>query len=207
MAKNVKRKVALSVITLCLLLVLLAGSTYALFSDSADTSIVVSSAKVDIEAEILDDYKLYSLDVLQTNGKFELGGTANFVQENGQLTGDLELTNIAPGDRIEFTIRVTNLSNIDILQRARIVGSAENAENEVLLNGLVVKVDGAVLDFNNTPASDWETLSPSTTPTDITISIELPVTAGNEYQNLKCTISLMIDAYQGNANKAPGWNQ
>ena len=207
MAKNVKRKVVFSVLTLCLLLVLLAGSTYALFTDSADTSIVVSSAKVDIEAEILDDYKLYSLEVLQTNGKFELGGTANFVQENGQLTGDLELINIAPGDRIEFTIQVTNHSNIDILQRVRIVGSAENADNEVLLDGLVVKVDGQVLDFDNAPTSSWELLSPSTTPTNITISIELPVTAGNEYQNLKCTISLMIDAYQGNANKAPGWTE
>ena len=207
MAKNVKRKVVFSVLTLCLLLVLLAGSTYALFTDSADTSIVVSSAKVDIEAEILDDYKLYSLEVLQTNGKFELGGTANFVQENGQLTGDLELINIAPGDRIEFTIQVTNNSNIDILQRVRIVGSAENADNEVLLDGLVVKVDGQVLDFDNAPTSSWELLSPSTTPTNITISIELPVTAGNEYQNLKCTISLMIDAYQGNANKAPGWTE
>lgn len=207
MAKNVKRKVVFSVLTLCLLLVLLAGSTYALFTDSADASIVVSSAKVDIEAEILDDYKLYSLEVLQTNGKFELGGTANFVQENGQLTGDLELINIAPGDRIEFTIQVTNNSNIDILQRVRIVGSAENADNEVLLDGLVVKVDGQVLDFDNAPTSSWELLSPSTTPTNITISIELPVTAGNEYQNLKCTISLMIDAYQGNANKAPGWTE
>ena len=207
MAKNVKRKVVFSVLTLCLLLVLLAGSTYALFTDSADASIVVSSAKVDIEAEILDDYKLYSLEVLQTNGKFELGGTANFVQENGQLTGDLELINIAPGDRIEFTIQVTNHSNIDILQRVRIVGSAENADNEVLLDGLVVKVDGQVLDFDNAPTSSWELLSPSTTPTNITISIELPVTAGNEYQNLKCTISLMIDAYQGNANKAPGWTE
>ena len=207
MAKNVKRKVVFSVLTLCLLLVLLAGSTYALFTDSADASIVVSSAKVDIEAEILDDYKLYSLEVFQTNGKFELGGTANFVQENGQLTGDLELINIAPGDRIEFTIQVTNNSNIDILQRVRIVGSAENADNEVLLDGLVVKVDGQVLDFDNAPTSSWELLSPSTTPTNITISIELPVTAGNEYQNLKCTISLMIDAYQGNANKAPGWTE
>lgn len=207
MAKNVKRKVVFSVLTLCLLLVLLAGSTYALFTDSADTSIVVSSAKVDIEAKILDDYKLYSLEVLQTNGEFELGGTANFVQENGQLTGDLELINIAPGDRIEFKIQVTNHSNIDILQRVRIVGSAENADNEVLLDGLVVKVDGQVLDFDNAPTSSWELLSPSTTPTNITISIELPVTAGNEYQNLKCTISLMIDAYQGNANKAPGWTE
>ena len=52
MKSNLKRNVVISVLTICLLLLLLTGSTYALFTDSASANIVVGSAKVDVEVEI-----------------------------------------------------------------------------------------------------------------------------------------------------------
>lgn len=208
MERNTKRKVVLSVLTLCLLLVLLAGSSYALFSDSAKANVAVGSATVDVEAKIASDYKLYSLDVEQT-GKFELGGTA----ELDATTGELKLINIAPGDRIEFKIEVTNLSNIDILQRVRLVDTTADPHtaDQCLFegaNGLVVKVNGVELTYDSaskTLSSGWSTVNPTTAPVYVTVSIELPVEAGNEYQNLNCDITIVVDAYQGNADKTANW--
>lgn len=217
MVKNVKRKVTMSVITICCLLVLLAGSTYALFSDKAPVNVIVSSAKVDISAKIQEDsVTLYSLDEkrVDAEGKllntFELGGEAILNVETGEVT----LINIAPGDKIEFTIEVTNESNIDIKQRIRLAETIElNPDgtqvphDKCLLTGdnpLVVKINGVALSYNPTTktaiVSDWTTIKPGPTPTTITVSIELPYEADDYYQNLSCAFDIIVDAYQGNAD-------
>ena len=223
MAKNVRRKVVLSVITLCFFLVLLAGSTYALFSDDAPVNITVSSAKVDLEAKILDDYTLSSAsgEIQKEQGKpyaFELGGTAELNDK-----GELILTNIAPGDKITFKSELTNNSNITILQRIRLVDvtEGEHSTDKCLLTGntpLVVTING--IDDVKNPyhesyneqtktayVTDWALVNPSNEPTTITVSIELPVNAGNEYQDLTCKLQIIVDAYQGNADSNPDWDE
>ena len=80
--------------------------------------------------------------------------------------------------------------------------------SEVLENGLVVKVNGVELTYDSaskTLSSGWSTVNPTTAPVYVTVSIELPVEAGNEYQHLNCGITIIVDAYQGNADKTANW--
>ena len=221
MGKNVKRNVVLSVVTLCFLLVLLAGSTFALFSDSAEASIVVGSATVDVEAEIITTtFQTYSLEEKQSVsgnvGHFQLGGQAELLTDaNGNLTGELVINHIAPGDRVEFQIAVSNLSNISILRRIRLVGTAADRDNGLLLKGLEVEINGDSYVFDEVGNTyllssvgddGWETLAPNQGVEYITVSIALPTSAGNEYQGLACSFAIVIEAYQGNANQVEGWN-
>lgn len=202
MSKNVKRSVTLSIITLCLLVVLLAGSTYALFTDSVESSIIVSSAKVDVKAEITN-YQTYSLGVEQDpNGSFELGGVAILDQTaNGDFTGSLELINVAPGDKVAFTIKVTNDSTISVLRRFRIVSESDNG----LLAGLVVTVDGVAYTVDALANDNAWVEVTQTGVTNIDVTIELPVAAGNEYQDKTCTLQVLIDVVQGNADASSEW--
>ena len=199
MKSNLKKSVVISVLTICLLLLLLTGSTYALFTDSASADIVVGSAKVDVEVEIADDFKTYSLEVLQASGKFELGGTATL----DSTTGELALDKIAPGDKVEFTLDITNDSNITILERVRFAKSA--TVNPILTNlkvtiagveckfdasGNFVRVDGQDLEWKEVAVNGQQ---------DVLVTVELPKEAGNDCQEQSVKLQLILEAYQGNA--------
>ena len=197
MKSNLKRNVVISVLTICLLLLLLTGSTYALFTDSASANIVVGSAKVDVEVEIAD-VKTYSLDVLQASGKFELGGTATL----DSTTGELALDKIAPGDKVEFTLDITNDSNITILERVRFAKSATNpllANLKVTIAGVEYKFD-ANGEFVTADGSEvkWEKIEVGAQK-DVVVTVELPKAAGNDCQEQSVKLQLILEAYQGNA--------
>ena len=198
MKSNLKRNVVISVLTICLLLLLLTGSTYALFTDSASANIVVGSAKVDVEVEIADDFKTYSLEVLQASGKFELGGTATL----DSTTGELALDKIAPGDKVEFTLDITNDSNITILERVRFAKSATNpllTNLKVTIAGVEYKFD-ANGEFVTADGSEvkWEKITVGAQK-DVVVTVELPKTAGNDCQEQSVTLQIIVEAYQGNA--------
>lgn len=199
MKSNLKRNVVISVLTICLLLLLLTGSTYALFTDSASANIVVGSAKVDVEVEIADDFKTYSLEVLQASGKFELGGTATL----DSTTGELALDKIAPGDKVEFTLDITNESNITILERVRF---AKSATVNPLLTNLKVTIAGVEYKFDangdfvtaNGSEVKWEKITVGAQK-DVVVTVELPKAAGNDCQEQSVKLQLILEAYQGNA--------
>jgi predicted ribosomally synthesized peptide with SipW-like signal peptide len=198
MKSNLKRNVLVSVLTICLLLLLLTGSTYALFTDSASANIVVGSAKVDVEVEITD-VKTYSLDVLQASGQFELGGTANV----DSTTGELALVHVAPGDKVEFTLDIENNSNITILERVRFVNTT--SVNPLLTN-LVITIAGTEYKFDangNFVTTDgkevsWDKITVGAQK-DVVITVELPKEAGNDCQEKSVTLQVILEAYQGNA--------
>lgn len=211
MKNNVKRNVIISVITICLLLLLLTGSTYALFSSHAEVSMVVSSAKVEVEAE-LTGIETYSMDVQQAQGKFELGGTA----EINPTSGALELINVAPGDEVRFNVSITNNSTITILQRVRIANN--DSEISKLLEVLEITIAGQAYAFNvngelcmksvengqvTLAALDdttWSTVLGGA-DSEVAVSILLPRTVGNDYQNKTCNLQVIVEAYQGNATE------
>ena len=199
MKNNIKRNVLISVLTICLLLLLLTGSTYALFTDSASANIVVGSAKVDVEVEIAD-VKTYSLGVLQASGKFELGGTASVDSSKGELT----LVNVAPGDKVEFTLDITNESNITILEKVKFVNTTGSVNP--LLTKLVIKIGTVEYKFDasgNFVTADgseakWDKITVGA-QSDVVISVELPKAAGNDCQEQSVKLQLILEAYQGNA--------
>ena len=180
MRKNAKRNIVLSVITICLLLVLLTGSTYALFSEKVEVvDMVVGSAKVDIEA---------SIELTETKS---LGGTAT-LQNNV-----IELSNVAPGDEVVFTISIVNTSTIKIIQRVLVTESTNNSE---LYDALEIKLYTKV---NNqlVPLTDgaWSDVAAKTN-TQIVVSVKLPETIGDDYQGASCSLKVTVEAYQANYN-------
>ncbi len=207
-----KKKVLLSSIaTIALCLCLIAGSTFALFTSQSKTNIAVTSGKVDVVASV-EDFKLYSVEanangsIVDENGgryeyadrtsegKFANGGTA--VLDGSLIT----LEKITPGDKISFGIEATNNSNVAIQCRYII----QCVSGEELMEGLVVHINENAYPVLKSYTSAWTALAVGESITDggniIEIAVELPVDAGNKYQNKEVAINVLVEAVQGNAD-------
>ena len=176
-----KRHFFVSIMTLVLCLTIISGATFALFTSESKVDITVKSGKVSVES-VIENLKLYSMDEEQTDF-FENGGSA--VYEDGVLT----LDKMTPGDKVEFDIKITNSSNIDIKYKLR--WSVDGKLGEAL----VAKADGEELE--NLPWTLWEA-NAAEKEFVIKMVIELPVEAGNEYQEKSCDIKLTVAAIQAN---------
>ena len=213
-----KKKVLLtSIATIALCLCLIAGSTFALFTSQSKTNIAVTSGNVDVVASV-KDFKLYSVEANSsgtivdenggkykyvdrtTEGTFVNGGTA---VQNGSM---IELDKITPGDKISFGIQATNNSDVAIQCRYII----QCVEGEELMEGLVVYINDVPYQSLKSYTSAWTALAVGESITDngnVEIVIELPVTAGNEYQGKKdVAINVLVEAVQSNADVVIGGN-
>lgn len=178
-----KKTLLSSVLVIVLCLSLIAGSTFALFTSESSVNVAITSGKVKVLATIDET----SISLASLNDQ-------TLAETQWVLNGDtLTLTNMVPGDKLSFTIKVENQSNVTVKYRT-LVGTTGDAE---LLSGLIITV-------NETPyvgatASDWETLIPGSNITDVHVTIELPATAGNEYQEKTLSFKFAVEAVQGNA--------
>lgn len=192
MNKKVKALVG-SALAIAMSVSVATGATFALFTDKAEVNVAITAGKVDVEAS-LDNVRLYSMGVPQGGTEFENLGYANLDTTNNILT----LTNITPGDKVEFDVNLSSLSNVKTKVRTIVEDVSENQE---LMSGLVVKVNGvetAVADSSAT--SGWVTADPTAGYNEtMTISIELPEGAGNEYQEKSAKLRIAIEAVQWNA--------
>ena len=183
-----KKTILSSIVTIALCLSLIAGSTYALFTSKDEVNIAVNAAKVEVTADIdQESLKLFSMDKAITGTIFENGGSASF----SETTGDLTLTNITPGDKVTFEIDVVNGSNVAIQYRL-----TWNVTGD-LADALVATVgeEAVALNEASTTWKLWENGDSITLP----VSIELPVTVDDTYQEKGATISFKVEAIQGNA--------
>ena len=185
-------KVLLSaVLTIALCVSVISGATFALFTSEASTNIAVTAGKVNVEASV-DNLKLYSMETyMGDNVKvFANGGTADYVD------GTLTLDKVTPGDKAEFSIVVTNSSNVDI--QYRVVMKAEGE----LASAIVAKatINGTEYDINSTSdATEWVDVVAQGAIDPIAMSVELPATVGNEYQEKSANVTITLEAVQGNA--------
>lgn len=184
-----KRKTLISsILTIALCLSLIAGSTYALFTSQDEVNIAVNAAKVEVTADIdQESLKLFSMDKAITGSIFENGGSASF----SETTGDLTLTNITPGDKVTFEIDVVNGSNVAIQYRL-----TWNVTGD-LADALVATVGEEAVALNE-PSTSWKLWENGDSIT-LPVSIELPVTTVDTYQEKGVTISFKVEAIQGNA--------
>lgn len=175
-----------------------AGTTYALFTSKAENNVTVSTGKVSISTSV-DSVKLYSLsgttgevEEIKSKTTFTNGGSFAYDTETGAIT----LEKFTPGDKVEFSIKATNESNVNIKVRNVIKTSFDNG----LFDGLIVKIDDEVFD-GVTKFSDYVDVlkDAELTKSEYKISIELPVESGDEYQEKKCELSFKLEAVQGNA--------
>lgn len=214
-----KKALLTSIMTIALCLCLIAGSTYALFTDKTEFNIAVTSGDVEIEAFatinsvysakgadaaddefLIDEFDHNYTHELQTNGYFLNGGTATIDGNN------LEIVRLTPGDRVDVDINVTNKSNVAMAYRYKLV-----SDNTNLATGMVVTIDGVSHEALALWTSEWYPVitAPNGTPNEIpvkTISVELPVYAGNEYQSEltegkteSVEYTIIVEAVQGNA--------
>ncbi len=174
------------------------GTTYALFTSDAKTDVTVTTGKVSISTSV-EDIKLYSLN--ETSGETELINSTTTFTNGGtfaydETTGAISLDKFTPGDKVEFTIKAVNDSNVNIKVRSVMKTLSDNG----LFDGLTVKINDEVYD-GSTMVSDYVSVAKDADlPTsEYKFSIELPADKGNQYQDKTCELSFKLEAVQGNA--------
>ena len=205
-----KKKVLLSSIaTIALCLCLIAGSTFALFTSQDNVNIAVTAGEVDMVAGIA----ITSVESVQgnPNGTIEDENGAKYAYDysdnaapfnfvNGgtaEVAGAvLTIDKITPGDRINLEISGTNNSNVAIQYRYVI----ECLSGDDLMKGLELTINNVAIDkYMESYTSPWAPLAVGTSMTNVPITIELPVSAGNEFQKQSTEIRVLVEAVQGNA--------
>jgi len=216
-----------SFIAIIFCMLLIAGSTFALFTSEATASVAVTSGKVKIEAS-LGQPTLYSADATLTEG--DLAGTILATdEENGKYAGTyyfkeqtgafanggtaskdgntLTLDRMTPGDKVKAGLAITNSSNVKIKYRLTLEAHATgknnetNKENAELLKVLKVKFFDKTYTGLQKFVSAWMYRDAVTTSEqlDTGLEIELPLEAGNDYQGLTVSYTILVEAVQANA--------
>ena len=163
-----------------------AGTTYALFTSKAESSITVTTGKVSVsqEVEIKERYTpaLINEDGTiadETNAYDEATGFEVTVTDN-----DVAVTKMLPGDKVTLTITPKNDSNVKIKYRETYAITGD--ENNVL------KVTG-----ESGMITHWTVLEANGTIAAYEVSIEVPATGTEGVEDAKITLGL--EAVQGNA--------
>ena len=194
-----KKALLSSIIVIMLCLSVIAGSTFALFTDYAELNVAVTSGKVDLTANYdtasmtgksLDGVTKDSYaDLTATNGvlTFVNGGVAKFTSD-----GAIDIALMTPGDEITFTLAVANDSNVKIKYRVRmyteLLENGTDGQGNTLYYGdlapalvTTAKINDATtiaLVNNGTEvATDWIEVAANTDINDIVINVQFPNTS------------------------------
>lgn len=199
-----KKKIILaSVLNIALCLVLITGSTFALFTSAITRTVSVTTAKVNVVATI--DEKVETLSMGKkplVPGTFVNGGSVTVDQH-----GNLNVTNMTPGDSVEIKISVNNYSSIDVLYRVRAVsglsGTGKDLSDLLETTATIGGVDYVMKGSDKEAKTDWVKIEPGTTIEDITVTIEFPGDNDNasdsSYMGAGASITFVVEAVQGNA--------
>lgn len=207
-----KKVLAISIITIMLCVAVIAGATFALFTDNGGVDIAVTSGKVSVSAAVdTNSMTLYSPASVNENGEvvnaenaasqtaFANGGTAK-VDEYGALY----LSGLTPGDKAEFQIKITNNSDVNYKQRVSFaLSSGDEVLYAQLLVGIKTQEDGEY-DYYTGGYTAWESKSANTEEETLYVTVELPAYTGNSAKGKQCTLSFAVEAVQGNASVSNG---
>lgn len=216
-----QKKVLLSsILVIALCMSVIAGSTYALFTDKAETGIAITSANVDVAATmkivetysavandtkindyLVDEYGQFYKHVEQADHVFSNGGTAKVNNE-----GKIVVESITPGDKFDAQIIIKNTGDVDMVYRYKITTDDKLADAMVITTKDINNGKLSVHQGLTSHTSEWATVEVK--PDQIVyvdLSFELPVKTGNEYQSeanapVKLVYDIVVEAVQGNAN-------
>jgi len=191
--KIMKKKIIISsIMTIVLCLSIIAGSTYALFTSEDKVDIAITAGKVKLEAFVKDGFTYSTIfNEYTSNTRFENGGDAIWAEKA------VTINRMAPGDKLEFDIKMINNSDIDIQYR---VAWAFATDGDYKLNEKLV-VTG------ETEWAEWLITDPKVTEKTTTVTVTLPTEVGNDYQEAKGKIIFTVYAVQWNGLEfiaAPG---
>lgn len=211
-----KKKILISsiaVIALCLCLI--AGSTFALFTETANVNISVTAGDLDITATVHEDsIEMRSLgDAVGTFPRnkddntaadmqvFENGGTVSF--SNSVLT----ISDMTPGDAVRFDISV---ENGEMAVKYKFGWATEGAASGQanLLDALTFTVYDANGNQIQNPDTNYQDLAANTT-VEFTVVVEFAddngadtnnngITDNNEFKGAEANINFMVEAIQPN---------
>ncbi len=177
-----------SFVSIILCFSLICGATFALFTSESKVNVAVTSGTVKVEAYLKEQPKLSSTlgeNLPQTTAVYD------------QTTNSMKITNMVPGDVVDFTIDVYNKSDVTIKYQAFM-----KTVDKDLFDGLVLKIDGQVISDSGRVETPWADLAPATGANpfmSMPIQISMPEDAGNVYQAKSVEFTFGIRAIQGNA--------
>ncbi|MBE5731261.1 MAG: hypothetical protein E7350_04865 [Clostridiales bacterium] len=197
---------AVLVIALCLSMVV--GSTFALLTTEQEFNISINSAKVGMTASVdTAGIKLYSAVPAGADAQQiiedEYGNKYVYQQQTdsflnggsaGYKDGTFSLSLITPGDKVEFSVGGENTG--DIAVKSRLLISCD--EGQALMEGLVITVNGVKFTNSSSYATEWQTIEVGEKMEGIVVTIELPVSANNDYQGLTASILVTVESVQEN---------
>ena len=220
-----KKKVLVSsVLVIALCLCIIVGSTFALFTSKTALNVAVTAGNVKVVATLQEnslkaysgewddaakDYASVEVSANEALSKvFANGGTV--VADTA--TNEIKIDKITPMDKVEFTIDVTNYSDVTIKYRTVITTDAAATNDGVtLLDALEITIDGAdtmgQVDAN-TKASAWAVWAPAADVAagetkSINVVIEFPNGTpehDNMFQGLAAALTYTVEAVQGNGH-------
>ena len=205
-----KRKtsaIVLSVLTIICCVSLLAGATFALFTDRQDNDITFNSGEVKFTADIsLTDVYGTSNDAVPVvtdgtvaedglSGTYPGGGKVSITAQAEAEAFNVALSNVAQGETAVFSLRVNNTGSVAM--KYLVYLEAGSAEEQELLEGLEVKSGEQVVDLsvNRKIVYGWQQLAAQSETTVENIAITLPWGT----QSLGGTLNFGIEAVQYNA--------
>lgn len=198
--KAVKRSIILCALSLVLFVALLVGSTFAWFSDS-----ITNSGNTITAGNLTAQWSYRTLN----------DDTAAYEPVSEELALFSSDTVWQPGEPHGYDFKVENTGSVDFeweltIDLADTAGESQNNLTDVL----VVYVDGeittpefdadgvAVLIDGTLAATDGETTAGADeTSCEFSLAFAIPEDAGNDYQNLSVSFSLVLTANQVNG----GW--
>ena len=199
MKKLFKSKTFLGAITsIALCVSLIAGATFAIFTSESKVNIAVTGGKVNVTATV-DNLRLYSLDNIDlatlTGTEKERTAEGKFLNEGtATLSGNtLSLDKLTPGDKVTFDIDIANNSDVTVKYRTLL-----SVRDSGLFEALEVSIGGRTAGS----ASDWTVKNAGEGIASEQCSIELPVSATDEYQGKSCQIDFIVEAVQGNVDES-----
>ena len=196
--KAVKRSIILCALSLALCVALLVGSTFAWFSDS-----ITNSGNTITAGNLTAQWSYRTLN----------DDTAAYEPVSEELALFSADTVWQPGEPHGYDFKVENVGSVEFvwglaIDLADTAGESQNNLTDVLVvyvDGVKSEVgftDGAVVIGGTLAATDGETTAETDeTSCEFSLAFAISESAGNDYQNLSVSFSLVLTANQVNG----GW--
>ena len=191
--KNAKRSVIITAILAIIMCAsLAAGATFALFTSSSSVNIVITSANVEVNADVKVTETWHENNGERADGLYDTG-KAEVTYENNQAK--LTLSNFVPTDGVKLAVSLKNESTVKI--KYRVVLLADRTVGTELLDELDIDMNGMAF-RGYTLATEYVELEAGASIDDIPVTIVFPKEA-DKGMNVTCNLAIKVEAQQGNA--------
>mgnify|MGYP002771084061 CR=1 FL=1 len=191
--KNAKRSVIITAILAIIMCAsLAAGATFALFTSNSSVNIVITSANVEVNADVKVTETWHENNGERADGLYDTG-KAEVTYENNQAK--LTLSNFVPTDGVKLAVSLKNESTVKIKYRVLLL--ADRTVGTELLDELDIDMNGMAF-RGYTLATEYVELEAGASIDDIPVTIVFPKEA-DKGMNVTCNLAIKVEAQQGNA--------